>query len=82
MQGGPHYPPAHCKIDVPVDMRPVQGMQAWRLAAEHRLALLVHWDTSLVLTGAVGSSQPTSLDALVLTPILLVCAMQCLSAIL
>jgi len=27
MQGGPHHPSAHCKIDVPVDMRPVQGMQ-------------------------------------------------------
>jgi len=33
MQGGPHHPLAHCKIDIPVDMRPVQGMQAWRAQA-------------------------------------------------
>jgi len=25
---GPHLPSAHCKIDGPVDMCPVQGMQA------------------------------------------------------
>jgi len=41
MQGGPHHPSAHCKIDVPVDMRPGRSRACRR--GEHRLALLLHW---------------------------------------